>query len=229
VNGIVVGSPTLDGSITYQHLVIVGVPLPSGVTADQVWTNSAIQPYLANATLYQNWTSAAGTFNGTSIYSQLTAANVSYGIYSDNANDTTSLLLTQLPGLTTVGLNGLKSYSNQGFPANLASGTAGTVIFYNSSLLNYSTLAYYLQQATPLVQNYNLTLLYYFVPEPSSSTPVQLPNFIWGANVTGGNDTVSHDQSDVANAIEAIYLHQTPTTQSYSSLKKLFARNRLHA
>jgi len=225
-DGIVVGSPTLDGSKVYPHLVVVGVPLPSNVTASEVWSSPSISPYLKNATLYTNWTSAQGNTTGNNILQSLDKANISYTVYADNVNNTSSLFITQLARLGyATNVNELETISQ--LQTDAQSGKLPAVSFFNSSLLNISTLGTYLQQSQPLVSAFNITALYTFIPaNPSGTQTVALPNFITGYGITASNDTVSHNEADVANAIAAIYLKNFPQLQSYGSLKKLFTRAR---
>jgi len=228
VRGIVVGSPTLDGSRVYRHLFIAGVPLPTGVTAQQVRSSPSLSPLLANATIYGNWTSASGNTTGNNILQSLDKANITYKVYADSVNDTSSLFITQLPRLGYVSNN-----NELGTIADLQTdaqnGVLPTVAFFNSSLLNITTLPSYIQQAQPLIAAYNVTILYVFIPADPNAPAELLPNFILGSSISASNDTVSHNQADVAHAISAIYLKNFPQLQSHVNLKKLFSRSRNHA
>jgi len=223
VNGIVVGSPTLGGSTVYQHLVIAGVPLPSNVTAQDVF-NGTLRSLILNTTSYTNWTSATGNTTGTNVLASLNAANISYTIYADNTNDTQSLFLTQLPRIAG-GFNSSNLAPLTQFQSDAQSGALGTVSFYNTSSLTVDQLGTFWQQAQPLVQAANLTILVAFIPVTPPSTPVQLPNFIAGNGITPSYDTISHTQVDIAAAISAIYLKNFPQLQSHAQLQKLFSRN----
>jgi len=231
VNGIVVGSPTLDGTYKYQHLIVVTVPLPANVTAASVWSDPTLTPYLANSTVYTNWTSSTAVNNATTNviagFASKTPQTI-YSIYSDNATDTSSLLINQLPGLSAtqaVTLLGhpLGEYPISQLATDTQNGRLPQVAFYNSSAVNVTTLGSFVAAAQPLFTGSNVTALFVFVPT-SNATIVQTPNFITGYGVPAGNDTVPHTQSDVANSLATQYLGKAPSTLAHQSLKKLFGR-----
>jgi hypothetical protein len=198
---------------------VVAVPLPANETAQSVWSNPAYKAYLANSTLFTNWISApgettaastgTGTGTGTGIISSLQQANVSYKIYAVTANQssasTSTFFLNQYPGLSTTGISPLNIVA----PATAVLREARnnlipSVSFVNSSDLTVYRLLTFLLPSQPFTNKGTFLMVFY--PQTPTTTPVLLPNFIYGYGVTPSIDRVPHTQSDVTSAISATFL-----------------------
>jgi len=242
----VANSPTLNGQITYRHLFIATVPLPSGTTAQQVWSNQGLSSYLSQSVVYRNWTGTqtartGGTNATTNVIDDLVDNRVSVTIYTDS-NSTNTLLINQLPLLNVTEARAntrtqLKIVPTSQVYRDFASNAEPSVGFINSTNLTYSNLGAWLDTARRDGVPDNVTFFIAFIPPQATSS--QLPNFIYGYNIRAGNDTAPHNQDDVANMlINAFKLNQNrtvassvsgmqpPGLRSHTNVKKIFAKSK---
>jgi len=242
----VANSPTLNGQITYRHLIIATVPLPAGTTAQQVWSNQGLSSYLQQSVIYRNWTGTqtartAGTNATTNVIDDLVDNKVTVTIYTDS-NSTNTLLINQLPLLNVTEARANTKTKLLVLPEmqifkDFQTNAEPAVGFLNSTNLTYSNIGAWLDVARREGIPDNVTFFFAFVPP--SSTSSQIPDFIYGYNIRAANDTYAHNQDDVANLlVNAFKLNQNRTVAStvsgvqppglnaHKNVKKIFARSR---